>query len=198
MKKLFTIMFVLCSLGLSAQTAKSVLDKTAALCTAGAVQAKFTAKGTRGNASGTLIAQGNKFTLQSNQSTIWFDGKTEWSLVGGSDEVNVTEPTDKEIAGMNPMNFVNLYRTGYKSDLKTVGSLHEVHLIATSKSKAIKEMYIYIDRSSSKPRTIKMRTGQKDWTTINVTSFQQLGKKADSYFRFNRKDYPKVQVVDLR
>lgn len=198
MKKLIILLLALCSLNMNAQTAKSVLDKTAALCSAGAVQAKFTAKGARGNSSGTLVAQGNKFTLQSSQATIWFDGKTEWSLVGGSDEVNVTEPTAKEIAGMNPMNFVNLYRSGYKSTLKTNGNQHEVHLVATSKAKAIKEMYIYIDKSSSKPRVVKMRTGQKDWTTITVNSFQQMGKKADGYFRFNRKDYPKIQVIDLR
>ena len=198
MKKLIILLLALCSLNMNAQTAKSVLDKTAALCSAGAVQAKFTAKGARGNSSGTLVAQGNKFTLQSSQATIWFDGKTEWSLVGGSDEVNVTEPTAKEIAGMNPMNFVNLYRSGYKSTLKTNGNQHEVHLVATSKAKTIKEMYIYIDKSSSKPRVVKMRTGQKDWTTITVNSFQQMGKKADGYFRFNRKDYPKIQVIDLR
>lgn len=198
MKKLIILLLALCCISVSAQTAKSVLDKTAALCSSGAVQAKFSAKGARGNSNGTLVAQGKKFTLQSSQATIWFDGKTEWSLAGGSDEVNVTEPTAKEIAGMNPMNFVNLYRSGYKSTLKTKGNQYEVHLVATSKSKAIKEMYVYIDKASSKPRSIKMRTGQKDWTTITVDSFKQLGKKPDAYFRFSRKDYPKIQVVDLR
>lgn len=198
MKKLFTLLLLCCSLSLSAQTAKSVLDKTASLCSAGAVQAKFTAKGARGNANGTIVAQGNKFTLHSNQATIWFDGKTEWSLVGGSDEVNVTEPTPKEIASMNPMNFVNIYRSGYQNTLKTIGSQYEVHLVATSKSKAIKEMYVVVDKATSKPRSIRMRTGNNDWTTITISSFQQLGKKGDGYFRFNRKDYPKMQIVDLR
>lgn len=197
-QKIILALFALFTLGLSAQTAKSVLDKTAALCTKGAVQAKFSAVGGKGSATGTLVAQGNKFTLQSNQATIWFDGKTEWSLVSGSNEVNVTEPTAREIAQMNPMNFVNLYKSGYKSTLKTVGQNYEVHLTATSKSKSIKEMFITIDKNSSKPKIIKMRTGAKDWTTITVTSFTPLGKKSDAFFKFNRKDHPKIQVVDLR
>lgn len=196
--KIILLLFALFSLGLSAQTAKSVLDKTAALCSSGAVQVNFTAKGARGNSSGTLVAQNNKFTLQSPQANIWFDGKTEWSIVSGSDEVNVSNPSAKEIASMNPMNFVNLYKKGYKSTLKTVGNNYEVHLVATSKSQAIKEMYIYVSKTSSKPILVKMRTGSKDWTSIVVNSFKTLGKQSDAAFKYNVKDHPGMKVIDLR
>lgn len=199
MKNLITtLILAFFSLGLSAQSAKQVLDKTAALCSSGAVQAKFTAHAPQGSSSGTLVAQGNKFTLQSSQATIWFDGKTEWSLVSGSGEVNVTEPTSKEIASMNPMNFVNLYKSGYKLSVKTQGNDYEVHLLANSNSKTIKEMYIIVSKTSYKPKTIKLRTGAKDWTSISVSSFAQIGKKPDSYFKFSAKDHPKTRVIDLR
>lgn len=198
MKKLILILLALVTLGAHAQTAKQVLDKTAALCSSGAVQAKFTAKAPQGTSAGTLIAQGNKFTLQSNQATIWFDGRTEWSLVSGSGEVNVTEPTAKEIASMNPMNFINLYKSGYKQEVKTVGGSYEVHLLANSKGKAIKEMYILVNRKNYQPQVVKIRTGAKDWSFITVNSFTQLGKKPDSFFRFSSKDNPKAKVIDLR
>lgn len=198
MKKILTLFFALCALTLSAQTAKSVLDKTAALCSQGAVQAKFNAKAPQGSSSGTIVAQGKCFTLQSNSASIWFDGKTEWSLISGSDEVNLSEPTAKEVAAMNPMNFVNLYKSGYKSSLKTVGSNYEVHLTATSKSKPIKEMYVYVDKATSKPKTIKLRTKAKDWTVITVSSFQTLPKKSPSYFKFSAKDHPSLHIIDLR
>lgn len=195
--RIIILLLALFSIGASAQNAKSILDKTAALCSSGAVQAKFTAKASQGVGSGTLVAQGNKFTLQSNQATIWFDGKTEWSLVSGSGEVNITEPTAKEIASMNPMNFVNLYKSGYKLSAKTVGIDYEVHLTATSNKKEIKEMYIVVSKSSYKPKVVKLRTG-KDWTVITVNSFNQIGKKPDSFFKFNAKDHPKAQIIDMR
>lgn len=195
MKKLITILLALFTLTASAQTAKQVLDKTAALCSKGAVQIKFNM---RGQGSGTLVAQGNKFTLQSSAASIWFDGKTEWSLVSGSGEVNVLEPTAKEIASMNPMNFINLYKSGYKSTLKTVGNDYEVHLTATQSSKPIKEAYVYVNKNSYRPTIIKLRTNSKDWIVLTVSSFTQLGTKPDSYFRFNTKDHPKTRVVDLR
>lgn len=194
MRTIISILIALFSLGANAQTAKQVLDKTASLYSKSAVQVGFT---TNGN-SGTLVAQGNKFTLQSAQATIWFDGKTEWSLVKGSNEVNIVEPTAKEIATMNPMNFVSLYKSGYKQEVKTVGTNYEVHLTATANSKAIKEMYITIDKASYRPKTVKMRTNSKNWTTISVTSFTQTAKKADSYFKFNRASYPKARIIDLR
>lgn len=197
MKKLLTLLFAVFTLGVNAQSAKQVLDKTAALCSSGAVQAKFTAKGGSATGSGTLITQGNKFTLQSSDATIWFDGKTEWSLVAGSGEVNIVEPTSKEIAQMNPMNFINLYKSGYKSSVKTVGSSYEVHLTATG-NKPIKEMYVIVSKTSYKPQVIKLRTGSKNWTIITVNSFTQLGKKPDSFFRFNAKDHPKTRIIDMR
>lgn len=198
MKNLLILILALFTLGASAQTPKQVLDKTAALCSNGAVQAKFTAKAPQGSNSGTLIAQGNKFTLKSNQATIWFDGKTEWSLVSGSGEVNVLEPTTKEIASMNPMHFVNLYKSGYKMTMKTAGDNYEVHLVASSNKKAIKEMYIIVDKKTYKPRIVKLRHNSKDWTSISVSSFTNLGKKSDSYFKFSPKDHPNTRVIDLR
>lgn len=199
MKHLLTLILALFTLGASAQSAKQVLDKTAAFCTKGAVQAKFTAKTPQGSSTGTLTTQGNKFTLQSPDATIWFDGKTEWSLVAGSGEVNIIEPSAKEIAQMNPMNFIHLYKSGYKSAVKTVGNNYEVHLTATSKSKPIKEMYILVNKTSYKPSVIKLRQGTKGgWTVITVNSFTQMGKKPDSFFRFNRKDHPKTRVIDMR
>lgn len=195
MKKLLTILLALFTLGASAQNAKQILDKTAALCSNGAVQAKFSISG---SGSGTLVMQGSKFTLQSSEASIWFDGKTEWSLVKGSGEVNILEPSAKEIAQMNPMNFVNLYKSGYKYTSKTVGNNYEVHLLASSNSKSIKEAYIYVNKSSYKPSQIKIRTGSKNWMTINVSSFTQIGKKPDSYFKFNAKDHPKTRVIDMR
>lgn len=193
--KILTLLLALFSLGASAQNAKQILDKTAALCSSGAVQAKFTVSG---SGSGTLVMQGNKFTLQSSEASIWFDGKTEWSLVKGSDEVNILEPSAKEIAQMNPMNFVNLYKSGYKYSTKVVGNNHEVYLKATSNSKSIKEAYIYVSKSSYKPVQIKLRTGSKGWMVITVNSFNQIGKKPDSYFKFNAKDHPKTRIIDMR
>ena len=185
-------------LGAWAQSAKSVLDKAASQLSRGAVSAHFTASGAMGKQNGTLVAQGNKFVLTSPQARIWFDGKTEWALAQGSGEVNVTTPSAAEVASMNPMNFVNLYKRGYNATMMDKGAVYEVHLVATNAKNSIKEAYVTVAKSSNLPQQVRVRTGASSWTTIAISELQVSAKKADGFFRFNQKDFPKVEVVDLR
>ena len=196
-KALLFIILTLSYTFLAAQTARDVLDKTAALCANGAVQVEFSAKSKEGSSSGTLVAQGNRFTLKSSEASIWFDGKTEWSLITGSGEVNVINPTAQEIAAMNPLNFIHLYKKGYRMVIKDAGNSHEIHLNATSGKKNIQEMYLYIDKKTSKPKVVKFRTGRK-WTSMIVRSFKRIGALKPSAFTFNPKDFPGTTVIDMR
>ena len=186
------------ALGAWAQSAKNVLDKAASQLSRGAVSAHFSSSGAMGKQNGTLVAQGNKFVLTSPQARIWFDGKTEWALAQGSGEVNVTTPSAAEVASMNPMNFVNLYKRGYNATLADKGSAYEVHLVASNAKHAIKEAYVTVTKSSNLPQQVRVRTGASSWTTIVISGLQVGAKKADGFFRFNAKDFPKVEVVDLR
>ncbi len=194
----FLLLCAFTAMGAVAQTAKSVLDQTASVLSRGCVVANFTAHGAMGNSNGNITVQGKKFVLTSPQARIWFDGKTEWSLAQGSGEVNVTNPSASEIAGINPINFINLYKQGYNSTLSDKGATYEVHLTSSNKHNAIKEAYITITKSNHHPQSVRLRTNASNWSTINIASLQSVGKKNDAFFRFNAKDFPKVEVVDMR
>ena len=99
---------------------------------------------------------------------------------------------------MNPMNFVNLYKRGYNATMTDKGSAYEVHLEATNAKNSIKEAYVTVAKSSNLPQQVRVRTGASSWTTIAISGLQVGAKKADSFFRYNPKDFPKVEVVDLR
>lgn len=194
----FLLLSAFTAISAVAQTAKSVLDKTASQLSRGCVVANFTARGAMGNSNGNITVQGKKFVLTSPQARIWFDGKTEWSLAQGSGEVNVTTPTAAEIAGINPINFIYLYKQGYNATLADKGAAYEVHLTTNNNRSSIKEAYISINKSTHTPQSVRIRTNASSWSTINITSLQNVGKKNDSFFRFNSKDFPKVEVIDLR
>ena len=184
----FLLLCAFTAMGAVAQTAKSVLDQTASVLSRGCVVANFTARGAMGNSNGNITVQGKKFVLT----------KTEWSLAQGSGEVNVTNPSASEIAGINPINFINLYKQGYNSTLSDKGATYEVHLTSSNKHNAIKEAYITINKSNHHPQSVRLRTNTSNWSTINIASLQSVGKKNDAFFRFNAKDFPKVEVVDMR
>lgn len=195
MKKILqTLALLLLAVAASAQTARQVLDKTAAaLSNKGGITASFSIKG---GVSGTISVKGRKFQASTPQGIVWFDGKTQWTYVEQNGEVNVSNPTAAELQAINPYNFIHLYRNGYKAELKDVGSLYQIHLVATGQGQSIGEMFIRVDKNTYAPTILSMREG-KNWTTITVGSFKKANL-ADSYFTFPSKDYPQAEIIDLR
>ena len=181
----------------NAQSAKSVLDKAAASVTvASGVKANFRMTTTTGNTSGTIAIKGKKFYATTPQAKIWFDGKTQWTYLKNNDEVNVSNPTEAQLQAINPYNFINLYKKGYKATLNSSGSSHVVHLTATSPERKINELFITIDKKSYHPTQVKLLQGKK-WTVFDITDLKKQSTP-DSEFRFNAKDFPQAEVIDLR
>ena len=181
----------------NAQSAKSVLDKAAASVTvASGVKANFRMTTTTGNTSGTIAIKGKKFYATTPQAKIWFDGKTQWTYLKNNDEVNVSNPTEAQLQAINPYNFINLYKKGYTYTMNTAGTNYVIHLTSNSADRKIKELFITVNKKSYKPMQVKMLQGKK-WTTFDITSIKKE-KIADSQFRFNSKDFPKAEIIDLR
>ena len=198
MKKIcFLITAMLMSVATYGQTAKSVLDKAAATVSAKeGIRANFRMSGTHGNTKGSIAVKGRKFYATTPQATVWFDGKTQWTYMKNNDEVNVANPTESQLQAINPYNFINLYKKGYNYTLNKSGNDYVVHLTASSPQTKIKEMFISVDKKSYHPTQVKMLQGNK-WTIFYITD---LRKEAlpDSQFRFNAKDFPTAEVIDLR
>ncbi len=200
MKKLFFIISaILIPLFLHAQNesqAKKILDRTAAIIgNKNGASANFSISGKYGSTSGTIAIKGNKFNAHTSQATVWFDGKTQWTYVKKSQEVNVSNPTAAQQQSMNPYKFINIYKNGFKLGMKNVSGGWQIHLTAKNMNRTIKEMYIVVGKNYM-PKEIKMRQS-KGWSTIKVYNFKSK-KLSDSAFKFNAKDYPQAEVIDLR
>ena len=200
MKKL-SLIFValLATLGLCAQNAaqaRKILDKTASIVgRKGGAVANFSMSGKYGNSSGTIAVKGNKFNATTPQAVVWYDGKTQWTYMKKNQEVNVSTPTEAQQQSMNPYKFISIYKNGFKLGMKNVSEGWQIHLYATNQKRTIKEMYIVVGKNYL-PKTIRMRQSN-GWTTIKVTNFKAKNL-ADTMFRFNAKDFPNAEVIDLR
>lgn len=190
------------------QTAKQVLDKTAAVFSnKNGVSAAFHIKDDKGNnlANGRFLVKGKKYCLRSDKMLVWYDGKTQWAAINhgakGIDEVNMSTPKSSDF--FNPADFIYIYRQGYTYTMKEEGSRYVVHLKATAKNNPIQEAYISVYQGSVAgvaytPSYIKFLRNNK-WTTISISTFSVHQKPlADATFRFNSKDFPQAEVIDLR
>ena len=179
------------------QTAKNVLDKAAAsISVKSGVQAKFKMTGSMGTTNGTIAIKGNKFHATTPQAIVWFDGKTQWTYMKNNDEVNVTTPTETQLQSINPYNFINLYKKGYNYTLNKSGKDYIVHLTAASKDKKIRELFITVNKTSYNPTQVKLLQNSK-WTIFDISDVKKQNIP-DSEFRFNAKDFPNAEVIDLR
>lgn len=190
-------MLLLCT-GIQAESAKSILDKAAAIVSnPSGVKALFQMISKQyGSTNGEIAVKGNKFHATTPDATIWFDGKTQWTYMKGNDEVNVSNPSEAELQAINPYNFINIYKKGFKLSAKTVGSSYEVHLKPTNKSRKIQEMYIIVDKNTYHPTHVKMLRKDK-WSVIIISQLTATSLN-DAMFQFNAKDFPQAEIIDLR
>lgn len=191
------ISLLMCSI-MMGQTARSVLDKIAAtVSNRTGVSANFSiSDGKAKSLGGTISVKGKMFHATTTQADVWFDGKTQWTYMKGNNEVNVSTPTESELQAINPYNFINIYKTGFKYSMKTQGNNCEIHLTATDSKRKLQEMYIYANRSTYVPSQIKMKQGTR-WNVITISNFKKA-KLNDNMFRFNRKTHPEAEIIDLR
>lgn len=180
-----------------AAQAKKILDKTASIVgRRGGASANFTiSSGKYGSTSGYVAIKGNKFHASTPEAKVWFDGKTQWSYMKKTNEVNVSTPTEAQQISMNPYKFITMYKNGYTLGMTKNGGNYVVHLTAQNKKRSVQEMYITIN-SRYCPTQVKMRQG-KTWTTINVSNFSAKNQ-SDATFKFPAKDYVNTEIIDLR
>ena len=200
-KTILVSLLLLTTICISAQNAteaRKILDKTASVIgRKGGASASFKISNAKiGSTSGTIAIKGNKFHARTPQAIVWFNGKTQWSYMTSTDEVNISTPTEAQQMSMNPYKFINMYKQGYTLSMNKSGQNYNVHLVAQNKQRTVQEMYILVNAKTYTPSQVKMREGQT-WTTITISSFQAKNQP-DAIFAFKAKDFPTAEVVDLR
>lgn len=176
---------------------------------AGGVKAAFSIqlmqpKGVKGESlKGTIRLKGQKFKLEVEDMTTWFDGSNQWVYLKSNQEVNVSNPTEEELLTINPINVFQLYKHGYTCSYKGSGtsgglSVHNILLTPKDKYSLVSGIQVAFDKNSLHPVSIKITNKDQSGTTVSITSYQGSNTFADNLFIFPAKEYPSTQVIDLR
>ena len=185
--------------------ARDILDRAAdAFRREGGVKITFSVRAPEGNTNGSIRLKGDKFLLETEGVTTWFDGRTQWSYLASSDEVNVSEPTPEELQSINPYSWLSLYKQDYKLKVAKTGNAsddtaYKVVMNATKRSQDMQCIILYIEKGSFRPLKLSMvQLGSKDAAVVFINSYQTGKNYDDSLFVFDRKAYPTAELVDLR
>jgi len=159
-------------------------------------------EGVKEEFKGKITVKGEKFRLLLDDQEIINNGATVWTYLPGAKEVNIDnfDPGSDEI---NPTKIFDMYKKGFKylylAD-KTEGGVvvEEVDLVPEKKDAQyfkIKMMIVKKDKSIQS-WTMFDKSGNRYKYTI--TKFTPNVKLEDSFFTFDPKKYPGVEVIDLR
>lgn len=210
MFKFNQILFCICLLCLSMPAsalqpdAKNILERTVRkFKAAGGIKATFTVRTSEGVSSGAIRLKGDKFVLEADGATTWFDGHTQWSYLSSGDEVNVSEPTPEELQSINPYAFLSLDERGYKLKLGKADnvrddSLYKLVFTATDRKLNLQGLVLYVAKDSFSPVRVSMKQKGGDAVVLTIDSYRTGQTYPDSLFVFDKKAYPEVEMIDLR
>ena len=211
MKIKVLLLFLFCSVGcvFSQNKAKDILDKVSATYSneVGFVldftlNTRDTKSKTTYSHDGKAYIKGDKFKIEVPDGTTWFDGKTQWVYMNGSDEVNVSNPSGEELAAISPVALLGLYKTGFKLSEKgqkneNGKTVYVIEMTPNKKGSDFSKIVLMIDKNTNYFTSILLEGKDKVNNHLIIKKHDKKANLTDSTFVFNKKDYPNVEVIDL-
>ncbi len=184
----------------ASMTATAVLDKVvAALRSAPSLTMKMTMRNGADTFSADLTVAKEKFTFKAGNMSVFYDGKTQWTVDSDSREVSITEPTPDELAETNPLAFVQSYKKNYKVEkVSESGGTYTIKMTALHKSSYIRSAQVVISGKTWLPTHITALLATGNTLTVSVSTAAKGAALPDSYFRFVTKGNTSYEIIDLR
>lgn len=191
-----------CAGAMNAAVSLSSFMKEAAskITSANAVTASFKIEAAgQPTVTGNIAIQGDKFAVTTSVNSTVYDGSTQWTVSNNDKEISIFEPTDDEIAQVNPFSIIKSYDRNYTSKLLSSDSNNvKVQLTPKDKGSAIKSIVISFAASAKLPSGMTITLD--DGTVLHVT-ISEININANipaSRFVVNLKNYKGYEVIDLR
>jgi outer membrane lipoprotein carrier protein len=159
-------------------------------------------EGVKEEVKGKITVKGDKFRLLLDDQEIINNGTTVWTYLPSAKEVNI-DNFDPNSDDINPVKIFDIYKKGFK------------YLFLGEKTEAgqvYEEIDLVPEKKNAQYFKIKMMIAKKDksiqsWTMFDksgnrykyvITKFTPNLKIDDTFFSFDPKKYPGVEIIDVR
>jgi outer membrane lipoprotein carrier protein len=151
---------------------------------------------------GKITVKGDKFRLLLDDQEVINNGTTVWTYLPSAKEVNIDnfDPSSDEV---NPTKIFDMYKKGFKylylADKTDGGVLcEEVDLVPEKKDAQYFKIKMMISKKDKSIQSWTMFDRSGNRYKYTITKFVPNVKVDDSFFTFDIKKYPGVEVIDLR
>lgn len=152
--------------------------------------------------NGMVTIRSSAFNLSMNDQMVMCDGKTTWTYLKESNEVQISENKPSADA-ITPTTIFTMYERGFKSKFlseKTAGgkSVQLIELTPEDAKKNYFKIQLTIDKKEKYVNEAKVFDKSGNIYTYSIVKFSPNAKVTEDMFTFNKAKYPGVEIVDLR
>ncbi len=151
---------------------------------------------------GKLTVKGDKYRISLPEQEVINNGVTVWTYLPEVKEVNI-DNYDKNSGDINPLKIYEIYQKDFKYlyiQDKTEGGVlcEEVDLVPEKKDAQYFKIKLLIKKKERVIQSLTMFDKGGNRYKYTITRFVPNAEVADTYFAFDPKKYPGVEVIDLR
>ena len=146
----------------------------------------------------TLLVSGDKYRMAAAGQTVICDGKTIWTYIKESNEVQVNSLENKDDA-LTPSKLLTSYNANYKSKIiKSDDPAAEAVELIPNTSKNFTKAILGIDKAKKQIKSFTLYDKSGNTFTYKVKTYLTDTPVTDADFTFDAKKFPGVEVIDMR
>lgn len=151
--------------------------------------------------TGVLLVKGDQYCLDISGQKVISDSKTSWTYISEANEVQINTIDEDENA-LTPTKLLTSYSEDYKSKLSNEimkdGRAQYVIELKPNAEKNFTNVELTIDKELYRITRIAIQDKSGNTFSYMVNKFEPNVTVKDTDFTFNAKDYPGVEVIDMR
>ncbi|MDF1674020.1 MAG: outer membrane lipoprotein carrier protein LolA [Vicingaceae bacterium] len=187
--------------------AKGILDKLSTKTKAyKTIKADFQftisnkAEGTNESQSGKIVIKGDKYVLSISGQDVISDGKSMWTILKESKEVQINEIDEEDEEAISPNKIFTLYEEGFKYKyVKEDKGMHIINLYPKAAAeKSFHRIALYINKAKNEMSKVKVYGKDGTITTYSIKSFTPNTTIPETRFSFSKSKFPSYEIIDLR
>ena len=152
--------------------------------------------------TGSLTVKGSKYRLIIKGQEVISDGKTVWTYLKESNEVQINDASEKTDA-ITPTSIFTIYEKGFSSkfmnEAKAGNKTNQIiELVPDDTKRSYFKIQITISKEDKMLSSAKIFDKNGTHLTYSIEKFNANADAPDNLFTFETSKYPGVEVVDLR
>lgn len=148
--------------------------------------------------SGKVLISGDKYTMSAAGQTVFCDGKTIWTFIKESNEVQVNDVDDKDDA-LTPTRLLTSYHKNFNArSVKSEDPALETIELTPVKTKNFSKAILNIHKTKKQITSFRIYDKNGNIFTYKISNYTTDIPVTSADFTFDPKKHPGVEIIDMR